>query len=529
MAIIYLSHVIKANYLGAPVSIDDFLSFSALFNILNLNQKLLLIFPIASFFLLFLINIKINKKSLLTTAIICCILWISLGIFPQKTVDFLNSRFKYEAWDQLGNYRKSGGSVYLIYSGAHFSANRLKKPNENEVAAALKQLNIQKQHPLITTDNKKRNVYLILMEGLWDPTLLKKVQFSDDPLDPEFRKLWDECGNSWAMSPVYGGETANAEFEILTGHPSNLYDSRVMFQTNIRNDIPALPNILSDAGYETIALHPFIPTFWNRLNVYPRLGFDYYYSIKDFTQDDLNDAKLSNISLYQQSWKIINENHNEKPRLTYIVTLSGHWPFRLNKAKRPPLISSNSSVKYVEQYANSVRYNTGETMHFVKIIRKNDPNALIVIMGDHTPLLGSNFAAYSESGILTSLRNKFTAEMYKTHVSTPLIIINGTNGPLEIGTVAMYEVPAIITKLLKIPTETPIDILKPKGNLHVRTLEGMRLVIKNDNSAQLCKDASEDYTCKYVNQWLTNVKVIDRDILIGEQFALPMISSEGIE
>ncbi len=60
MSTIYLFHVIKANYLGAPVSIDDFLSFSALFNILDLSQKLLLIFPIASFFLLFLINIKID-------------------------------------------------------------------------------------------------------------------------------------------------------------------------------------------------------------------------------------------------------------------------------------------------------------------------------------------------------------------------------------------------------------------------------------------------------------------------------------
>jgi len=168
-------------------------------------------------------------------------------------------------------------------------------------------------------------------------------------------------------------------------------------------------------------------------------------------------------------------------------------------------------------------------MQFIKIILRNDPDALIIITGDHTPLLGSNFAAYAESGILTSLRDKFTAEMYKTYVSTPLIIIDGTNGPLEVGTVAMYEIPAIITKLLKIPPATAVDILKPKANLRVRTMEGMSLVVKNDNSPQLCRDTSEDNTCKYVKQWLANVKVIDRDILIGEQFALPMISDESIE
>ena len=160
-----------------------------------------------------------------------------------------------------------------------------------------------------------RNVYIILMESLWDPLEFKKITFSADPWDDEFRKLWEETGNSLAMGPAFGGGTANPEFELLTGHPANLYGSKIMFESGIINNVPALPALLSQYGYQAYAFHPNIASFWNRMNMYFGFGFIFYFSLPDFKLDDLNGPFLSNESLYRQVMQLANRRSGKESLL----------------------------------------------------------------------------------------------------------------------------------------------------------------------------------------------------------------------
>lgn len=106
--------------------------------------------------------------------------------------------------------------------------------------------------------------------GLY-PSVLEKAHFSRDPLAAELRALWEEAGLSTALSPVFGGYTANAEFEVLCGFP--VLDTGVKFERRLTNDVPCLPRILRDIGFTTVASHPNIAVFWNRVNAYRRVGF----------------------------------------------------------------------------------------------------------------------------------------------------------------------------------------------------------------------------------------------------------------
>ena len=45
---------------------------------------------------------------------------------------------------------------------------------------------------------------------------------------------------------------------------------------------------------------PTRPAFWNRVNVYRRIGFDTYWALPDFEQDDMNRNFLGDSSLYRQ-------------------------------------------------------------------------------------------------------------------------------------------------------------------------------------------------------------------------------------
>ncbi|MBN3039145.1 MAG: LTA synthase family protein [Candidatus Omnitrophica bacterium] len=522
MGIFYIGNAIKISLLGSPITIDDIYSFGALYNILNSAQRFFLVLPLIALLVLFLINLKIKRESLVAVIIIA--LASSFIVFyPRPIVDALESRYKFKLWRQLNNYQKSGAAVYLLYNGARFSMERLQAPDQKEVEAALAGLRIKGEGYARASEFDKRDVIIIIMEGLWDVTLLERVNFSQDPFDPGFRALWDSCGNSWVLSPVYGGHTANTEFEVLSGQPANLFDRRIMFHASVKNKIPALPRLLSECGYESIALHPYIPTYWNRLNAYHRLGFDFYYSIDDFKLDDINEWTLSDKSLYRQSWQIARQRHKAGPKLLYILTLTGHWPFLLDPQTRPTVIECDSQVKEVASYANSIRYSTQEIMEFIKVIRREDPDALLVILGDHIPMLGANYRAYVESGLFIPCRDEFTPAMYRRYASAPLIIIDGKKGPVRTGTIAMYEIPGIIFNLLGSPGFAQLDMFAPVSDLHIRTLAGVSLVVGDDDYINLCKGDSKARVCRKVSAWLGHIKVLSRDILIGKQFSLRKI------
>ena len=73
-----------------------------------------------------------------------------------------------------------------------------------------------------------RNVYIVLIESLFDPHEIGGVAFDREPLVPPF-DAWFKRGGAHAMSPVFGGRSADAEFEILCGLPVNLKNSDVLF------------------------------------------------------------------------------------------------------------------------------------------------------------------------------------------------------------------------------------------------------------------------------------------------------------
>jgi phosphoglycerol transferase MdoB-like AlkP superfamily enzyme len=527
MALVYIGNAVKIAVFGAPIVIEDIFSFIEMCLVLKRWQAFLVIFPFALFLVLFFVNFKIHKKASAASLLVVVVTALVI-IFGGRLelVNTIESSFGYKAWDQYYNFKKSGGTVYSLYRCLRFISDRPRAPGLDDVTLALKELNIENAREGAGDATRAdkfvpRNIYMIVMEALWDPLKLEKVTFNHDPWDNEFRELWNETGNSSVMSPVYGGQTANPEFEILTGHPANLYGARVMFASGILNHIPALPRLLSRYGYKSYAFHPNISSFWNRHNIYYRFGFDFYFSRDHFTFDDLNGACLSDKSLYRQAMSLASKRLSENPNFLYILTITGHVDYKLNESKRPPIIKSDSSNKYVDRYSNVARYSTGEAIGLIRLIQKHDSNAIIVVAGDHLPLFGLHFAAYTESGILEDSIDKFTAKMYHTYASIPLIIIDGKNGPIDVGNIAMYEVPGIILKLLNLPDIDAIDMFKPPEKLHVRVFPGVSLVLDDENgSMQLCETGVENKTCKRVSEWLKNIRIIDKDILYGRQFSL---------
>ena len=85
-------------------------------------------------------------------------------------------------------------------------------------------------------------------------------------------------------SSVKGGNTANTEFEFLTGLSMYfLPTGSIPYQQYIKSEVPSLASQLSSVGYTSVSMHPYYPKGWNRDTVYDDLGFEEKYFKDDFS------------------------------------------------------------------------------------------------------------------------------------------------------------------------------------------------------------------------------------------------------
>jgi hypothetical protein len=239
----------------------------------------------------------------------------------------------------------------------------------------------------------------------------------------------------------------------------------------------------------------------------------------------MNHEFLSDTSLYRQVLeKISGSLEAKKPVLDYIVTYFGHWNYPLSES-RPPKVSTRSEIEEVSTYANTIYYKSRELMAFLDELRQRDPDGIIVAFGDHLPFLGENFAGYVDSGVLSANRSEFTPDMFKFYVSTPMIIIDGKNGPVKFGSLPLYQVPKLLLNLLNYNEPTIMDYVDPLPDMRVRPLPGLHVDLLKDGKIELCKEPPYSPSCLKSSNWLQDISVVSNDLFMGRQYTRPKHAS----
>ncbi len=530
MAALHLSNSGKITVLGGPIMPDDFLAARNLFLLLEGWQLAGVITAVALPGLLFIF--MTTWRSLHTWIVCAAVGFAATGIVlaPVALSQTMDQWFGNSVWNQRSNFENRGLLIHLVQETARQLGRVGNPPSKEAVASALRHLRTTRaansSGTATSTRGERRNVHMIVLESFWDPALLKASGLSEDPIDPIFRKLWRATGHSRALSPVFGGYTANAEFEVLCGFP--VTEDSVIFEGWLRRDAPCLPEHLSRAGYVSIASHPNIAAFWNRVNAYQRIGFDHYWSDQDFILDDMNREFLSDASLYRQvSEKVRPLTEAGTPVFNYILTFFGHLDYPLN-AQRPERIHSKDDNRLVTAYANTMYYKSRELMSFLERLRKQDPEGLIVVFGDHLPFLGPNFAGFTASGLLEDNRSNFSERMFDTLVATPLVVIDGRRGPLQLGDIPMFQLPGLILDLLGDQTPSIVRLAANRNATVIRPLPGMHL-LTGGGEPLICRGGELDgKACRESGQWLDAVITVTRDLFGGDQHALPASSGQGL-
>ncbi len=229
------------------------------------------------------------------------------------------------------------------------------------------------------------NIIAIQVESL-DEKLLG-YEHNGRELTPFLNSLKEDSlyGSSFYTKHVNG--SFDADFSLLTSlYPIN---RTYAFKQNDMTEFAALPKILKDAGYQTLAFHGNDREFFPRHQAYPDLGFDRFYGRDDFSAEDrvmdLEEGYLgiNDYDFFKQSLDLL-ENHDE-PFFGFFITVTSHTPFNFYPEEMMVEEYADIENPLVHDFFQSISFVDKSLEMFFNELEKRGlkDNTLFVIYSDH--------------------------------------------------------------------------------------------------------------------------------------------------
>ncbi len=350
-------------------------------------------------------------------------------------------------WSDADSAQNNGRFMMLLYREAERQLSRAKTETFRNRAQYDEQA--QQLAGWIRANGNSRNVHLVVMESFLDPTLFKGATYSKDPIHPSFRKLF---GNKmgFSLSPVVGGKTAQAEFEILCGAPAFEEMTGVEFNSFTGVAANCLPGTLQMAGYQTMVSNAYNPSFFNAAKAYRGIGFAKMYFPREYVSDgdtylvrgDTAGEKeyMFDSVLFSQNLDFITpllRNSEGSPLFNYVLTVYGHFPHLMNEEKRPQVLKMISDFKdeQLERAANQIFYRSQAVADYVNRLLELDPKSLIILVSDHLPPGQHGRRSFQKLRYL----NNADASL---HMNRIMIIEDGK--VKKFATIHHYDIPAMV-------------------------------------------------------------------------------------
>lgn len=278
----------------------------------------------------------------------------------------------------------------------------------------------------IGNHNTRRNVHLILMESLLDPTLFQNITLSRDPYSPEFRKLF---GNRFGFikSPVFSGSTAQVEFEMLCGLPASRQLGGIEFN-RFQGPVPNLATLLGQNTYHTRMSHPSGLKLYNRPQAYSAMNFNEVLSAEK-TGSGKQCLSLAAVSrreafLFDRDYftQLLTGNSSAAPLFDFAIGMYGHVPYALDEKERPKLITANSDAEEFECVINQFYYRTQAMAEYASAIIAREPRSLVIFTGDHLPGFVFDGNVYGKFGYLKNQPDaNFITRLYILQNGKPVV------------------------------------------------------------------------------------------------------------
>lgn len=235
---------------------------------------------------------------------------------------------------------------------------------------------------------KLPNIIVIMDEAFSDLSVLGNLNTNEDvmPFMHQMQQGADNTITGYAQVSVCGGNTANSEFEFLTGNTmAYLPAGSIPYQQYIKRETPSLASYLKSLGYETYAQHPYYASGWNRNQVYPLLGFDHMDFLPDYTNADFVRKYVSDASDMQHIIDTYEQRDPAKPMFLFNVTMQNHGGYTEEYPDLKVDVHSGYNSQLLDRYLSLVRLSDQALEDLVDYFTTVKEKTVIVFFGDHQP------------------------------------------------------------------------------------------------------------------------------------------------
>lgn len=254
------------------------------------------------------------------------------------------------------------------------------------------------------------NIIVIMDESFADFRVLGDNFHTDRQVTPFMDSMLENTVKGYAMSSVYGGNTANSEFEFLTGHSmAFLPDSSVPYQQYINDEIYSLPWVLRSYGYKCVSTHPYLESGWSRESIYPRLGFVESTFINDYISPEIIREYISDREMFKFILDYLNKNDEDKPVFMFGITMQNHGGYSYagdNFSTTVSLEGYSNDYPTVEQYLTLISETDAAVEYLIKELEAYPEDTVVLFFGDHFPGLNNNFYEEVHGGELVTLEER---------------------------------------------------------------------------------------------------------------------------
>ena len=229
------------------------------------------------------------------------------------------------------------------------------------------------------------NIIVIMDEAFSDPAILGDFTVNQDYMLFVHSLLegTENTVSGWLNVSVLGGNTANTEFEYLTGNTmAFLPQGSIPYQQYINESAPSLASHLASLGYQTVAMHPYNASGWDRDTVYPAMGFSEMYFLPDFE----NPHKVRNYVSDQSDFeKIIEiyENKGDSPLFLFNVTMQNHSSYTESFDNFDPQIEVEGGSQTLNNYLSLLSLSDEALSELIAYFEGQEEDTVIVFFGDH--------------------------------------------------------------------------------------------------------------------------------------------------
>lgn len=333
-----------------------------------------------------------SAKKRLTGAAASIVLLTVLGLSLQ-TDWAANALDIYEMpFTQGYTYRQNGFLVSYLMNAKYLSVD---KPASYDVSSLEETAATDDERvPSTVIREQKPNIIVIMNEAFSDLSVLGDFDTNKDYM-PYFRSVTDNAISGSLYVSVLGGNTANSEFEFLTGDSmAFLPTGSIPYQQYIRSELPSLVNVLKKQGYYSVAMHPYYASGWERDSVYDYLGFDEKHFLSDFGSAERLRQYVSDWGMYERVISLYEQKEAGQPLFLFGVTMQNHSGYSKEFENFSNDVNVlNGDYHNADTYLSLVAQSDRSYEKLIRYFSQADEPTIVVMFGDHQPtsLEGSFF------------------------------------------------------------------------------------------------------------------------------------------